>query len=184
MKRSIGASSHDPRRPIEHGVTAHNRRLRSSASGKQPFSAVTKHWGGMHNRLRRFREGEQFGSVGFSGVYERDSLSLRWISRFVWTEGGEETTDWTEGTDRHRPIRGHPYCPFDPRFLFSIFGLARPVRHSEFDAEGCCNFGWTINLLIDCTTFVGESDRHWGNIRSFPAGPSSIGFYCLVQSGN
>ena len=72
------------------------------------------------------------------GVYGQDSVDLQRIWRSVWTEGGDVTTDWKEGTDRHGPIRGHPFYPFDPRFLFSIFGVARLVRHSELGAEGCC----------------------------------------------
>ena len=82
-----------------------------------------------------------FRSVGFSGVYEQDSLHLPRILRSVWTEEGEVTTDGTEGTDRHGQIRGHPFYPLDPRFLFSTFGIARLVRHSEPGSEAYCNFG-------------------------------------------
>ena len=38
-------------------------------------------------------------------------------------EAEEGTTDSTEGTDRYGQICGHPFDPFDPRFLFSIDGV-------------------------------------------------------------
>ncbi len=49
--------------------------------------------------------------------------------------------DQTESTDRHGQIRGYPSCPFDPRFLLSIFGVAGLVRHSELGGEVFCDFG-------------------------------------------
>ncbi len=50
-----------------------------------------------------------------------------------WTSGAEATTDLTEGTDRYRWIRGHPFYLLDPWFLFSIFGSARLVRNNQGD---------------------------------------------------
>ncbi len=82
------------------------------------------------------------------GAARQEAVGLRQIGRetraaedrgCTRAEGEEATTDMTEGTDRHGPIRGDPFGSFDPRFLFSIFGIALLMRPSRHGVKVRCN---------------------------------------------
>ncbi len=55
-------------------------------------------------------------------------------SRSGGTEGADTTTDLTEGTDRHGLIRGHPFRPFHPWFLFDL-RFRSTVSHEQTRRE-------------------------------------------------